>query len=106
MIVTFIFSIKGQKEKMYGKYIGQISDDYEEGLDHEILYIIRPLLEKHFGLNESDSITIGIISHHRDGYDYFSEKEKDIFDLLYCDWSNQRPDLFIHGVPVRCSDDK
>lgn len=100
MIVTFIFNIKNQKDMMYGKYIGQISNHYEEGLDHQILLIIRPILEKHFNLNESDHITVGIIGYNRDGYDYFSEKEKDIFDLLYCDWSSQRPDIFIHGIPV------
>ena len=44
MIITFIFSIKNQKDMMHGKYIGYISDNYEEGLDHELLLIIRPIL--------------------------------------------------------------
>lgn len=101
MIVTFIFNIKKQKDMMYGKYIGHISNHYEEGLDHQILLIIRPIVEKHFNLNGSDPITIGIIGYNRDGYDYFSEKEKDIFNLLYCDWSHQQPDIFIHGISIR-----
>jgi hypothetical protein len=31
------------------------------------------------------------------GCDYFSEDEKMVFDVLYCNWSNQAVELFIDG---------
>lgn len=72
-----------------------MSDDYDEGLDIELRNELFPILKKYYGLEDETDLQIGIISHIRDGYDYFSEEEKNVFDLLYCNWSNQPRELFI-----------
>jgi len=95
MIITFLFRIKYGEIRYYGKYIGYASSQYEEGLDIELHHELFPLLKKYYELEEETDLQIGIISHHRDGSDYFSEEEKNVFDLLYCKWSNQPCDLFI-----------
>lgn len=96
MIVTFIYKLKGSDTKYYGKYIGYISDDYIEGLDIEI----ENLIHKVFKLETPEDITIGIIDFNRGGYDYFSEKESEIFDLYYCDFDdyyNKKPQIYLNG---------
>jgi len=54
----------------------------------------------YYGLEEETDLQIGILSHHRDGSDFFSEEEKNVFDLLYCKWSNQPRELFIGGKQI------
>lgn len=100
MIITFLFRIKYGETRYYGKYIGYASDDYDEGLDIELRSQLFPVLKKYYGLDEESDLQIGVLSHNRDGYDYFSEEEKNVFDLLYCNWSNQPRELFICGKPV------
>jgi hypothetical protein len=93
MIVTFLYRM-GDGPRKYGKYIGYLSDDYEEGMDKELEGIMWPLL----GLPGSrEDFHIGILFHSRVGSDYFSEDEKLVFDVLYCNWSNQAVELFIDG---------
>jgi len=100
MIITFLFRIKYGEMRSHGKYIGYASDDYEEGLDIELRNQLFPVLKKYYGLEEESDLQVGILSHHRNGSDYFSEEEKNVFDLLYCKWSNQPCDLFIGGKQI------
>ena len=100
MIISFVFRVKYGETRSYGKYIGYVSDSYEEGLDIELRYHLYPVLKSYYGLEHESDLQIGIISHHRDGFDYFSEEEKNVFDLLYFKWSNQPCDLFISGKRV------
>ena len=82
----------------YGKYIGAVSDDYEEGLDIELRSIVYPLIADHYFLEDPSELRIGILTAQRNGSDYYSEEEKNVFDLLYCKWSNQREELFLHKI--------
>jgi hypothetical protein len=100
MIITFLFRIKYGEVRSYGKYIGGVSDDYEEGLDIELRNTLYPVLKKYYGLEQESDLQVGILSYYRDGSDYFSEEEKNVLDLLYCKWSNQPRELFICGKPV------
>lgn len=100
MIISFFFRIKHGETRYYGKYIGYVSDDYDEGLDIELRHELYPILKTYYGLEEESDLQIGILSHQRDGSDFFSEEEKNVFDLLYCRWSNQPRELFIRGKQV------
>jgi len=92
MIATFLYRM-GDGPRKYGKYIGYMSDDYE-GMDKELESIMWPLL----GLSGSrEDFHIGILYYSRESYEYFSEDEKLVFDVLYCNWSNQEVELFIDG---------
>lgn len=97
MIISFFFRVKYGETRSYGKYIGCVSDDYEEGLDIELRNQLYPVLKEYYGLEQESDLQIGILYHHRNGSDYFSEEEKSVFDVLYCKWSNQPCDLFIRG---------
>ena len=97
MIISFLFRVNYDVPRSYGKYIGYVSDDYEEGLDIELRNYLYPVLKEYYRLEQESDLQIGIVSHHRDGSDYFSEEEKSVFDVLYCKWSNQPCDLFIRG---------
>ena len=106
MIITFIYKIKNSNlydsnHKYYGKYIGYVSDDYEEGLDKELSNTLYTLFENHYSIKSIDDIVIGVLGFNRDTYDYFSENEANIFDLLYCDWSNQEPEIYINGKLIK-----
>ena len=94
MIVTFLYRM-GDGPRKYGKYIGYLSDDYEEGMDKELESIIWPLLRLSGNLED---FHIGILYYSREGYEYFSEDEKLVFDFLYCNWSNEPKELFIDGI--------
>lgn len=98
MIVTFLYRITGSSNRYYGKYIGYLSENYTEGLDHELRMIIEPSLLTYYHLSHSDDIKIGILSCQRNSNDYFSEDEKQVFDLLYCNWSNQPVEIFFDQV--------
>lgn len=97
MIVTFIYKLGQDNTKYYGKYIGYVSSDYEEGLDKEITSILYHIFEKEYGVKNIEDIVVGVLGFARDTYDYFSENEANIFDLLYCDWSNQEPEIYLNG---------
>ena len=106
MIVSFIYRFKNDQTIHYGKYIGYVSNEYEEGLDREIATLITPLLRKelesrNIDPEDSSSLIIGVLGSNREIADYFSETEKDVFDLLYCNWSNQPPELFLNGHLVK-----
>lgn len=106
MIVSFIYRFKNDPTIYYGKYIGYVSNDYEEGLDKEMVNIIKYPLQKELESRNIDpedpsSITIGILGADRDIKDYFSETEKDIFNLLYCNWSNQPSEFFLNGNLIK-----
>ena len=96
MIITFLYRILDSTH--YGKYIGAVSDDYEEGLDIELRSILYPLIADHYFLEDPNELRIGILSAQRNGSDYYSEEEKNVFDLLYCNWSNQKGELFLHTI--------
>jgi hypothetical protein len=96
MIITFLYRIFDSTH--YGKYIGAVSDDYEEGLDIELRNILYPLIEDHYLLDNPRELRIGILSAQRNGSDYYSEEEKNVFDILYCKWSNQMAEIFLHGI--------
>ena len=92
MIVTFLYRV-GDGPRKYGKYIGYLSDNYEEGMDKELESVIWPLL----GAGNRDDFHIGILYYSREAYEYFSEDERLVFDFLYCNWSNEPKELFIDG---------
>ncbi len=95
MIITFFYKIN---EKLYhGKYIGYMPDDYEEGLDIEVLNMFYPVWKQAYSLKDKSDVCVAIISHQRNGHDYFSENENQIFASLYCNWTNQPVEIFIHG---------
>ena len=99
MIIVFMYRIQGILR--HGKYIGYVSDDYEEGLDRELVHILYPVLQSVYPISSKDEVGMVILSAQRDGYDYFSDQEKDIVDLLYCNWSNQEPEIFVHHHPYK-----
>ena len=99
MIVTFIYKINDKK--YYGKYIGYISDNYEVGLDKEISYKLYNIFRKFYSIKDEEEVSIGILGFNRDTYDYFSENEAKVFDLLYCDWSNQDPEIYLEGNLIK-----
>ncbi len=99
MIISFIYKIKDSDIKYYGKYIGYIKTTYEEGLDVELSNTIYPYIKTYYDLDNEDQLSIGIIGFNRDVSDYFSEKEKDVFDFLYCDWSSNK-ELFINKKQI------
>jgi len=96
MIITFLYRILDSTR--YGKYIGAVTDDYEEGLDIELRTILYPLIADHYSLKDPTEFQIGILSAQRNGSDYYSEEEKNVFDILYCKWSNQMAEIFLHGI--------
>ena len=93
MIVTFLYRV-GNGPRKYGKYIGYLSDNYEEGMDKELESIIWPLLRA----GNQAAFHIGILYYSREAYEYFSEDERFVFDFLYCNWSNEPKELFIDGI--------
>ena len=95
MIITFFYRIG---EKLYhGKYIGYMPTDYEEGLDIEVLNKFYPIWKQVYSLQDTADVCVAILSYQRNGNDYFSENEKYIFDTLYCNWTTQFVEIFIHG---------
>jgi hypothetical protein len=101
MIITFIYKFKGDHKIYYGKYIGYITDDYEEGLDKELASTLYSIFEKHYSISSMDDVVIGILSFYRDTSDYFSENEANIFDLLCCEWSIGEPELYLDGKLIK-----
>jgi len=99
MIVTFLYRVKGDATRYYGKYIGKCPSTYEEGMDRALAEIMFPFFQHTYPDSITDlyDLLIGVISVERDGQDYFSEHEKDIFDLLYCNWSNQPVEIHLNG---------
>ena len=99
MITTFLYRIKGDPERYYGKYVGKCALPYEEGLDKSMVEILFPFFHQIYPdrVMELSDLSIGILSVERDGQDYYSEEEKYIFDLLYCNWSNQPTEIYLHG---------
>lgn len=98
MIVTFMYKINGQR--YYGKYIGYVIDNYLEGLDREMAYKLENIFEKYYSTKKED-VVVGVLGFNRDTYDYFSEIEANIFDILYCDWSNQEKEIYVNGKLVK-----
>ena len=102
-IITFIYKHKNSNTRYYGKYIGYISDDYEEGLDRELAYILycNDIIKGKLNLNDIYDLSIGLLSVDRIVKDYFSEQESKIFDLLYCNWSGIPPEIYIEGDKMK-----
>jgi hypothetical protein len=102
MIVTFLYRIKGSSQRGYGKYIGKCPV-YEEGLDRALAELLLPLFRQQYDLIVTDvyDLSIGVLSVDRDAKDYYSEEEKDVFDLLYCQWSTMPTEIFFAGLPVK-----
>lgn len=101
MIITFIYKFKGDYKIYYGKYIGYMTYDYEEGLDKELTNTLYHIFEKYYSISSIDDVVIGILNACRDTSDYFSENEANIFDLLFCDWSIGEPELYLDGKLVK-----
>jgi hypothetical protein len=101
MIVTFLYRIRGVTGRSYGKYIGR-PPSYEEGLDRGMASeVLLPLFQAVYpqqGLEEED-ISVGILFVSRDTQDYYSEGEKEVFDVLYCHWPSGT-EVFIEGKEV------
>ena len=99
MIATFLYRIKDDNTRYYGKYIGKCPSTYEEGMDRALADILFPFLQHIYPdrLMDPYDLSIGVISVERNGQDYYSEHEKAIFDLLYCNWSNQPIEVILYG---------
>jgi hypothetical protein len=103
MIISFFYRIR---EKMYhGKYIGYVSNDYDEGLDIEVLNMCYPIWKHAYSLQDESDVYVAIISYQRNGNDYFSENEKYVFDTLYYNWTTQPVEIFIEGKLWKKSND-
>lgn len=100
-IITFIYRNNNSSIRYYGKYIGYVADNYEEGLDRELASIIYDILKDKLNIVNKNDLIIGILSVQRDQYEYFSEEESKVFDLLYCKWSNQDPEIYISGHKMK-----
>ena len=98
MIIVFLYKISGVI--YHGKYIGYVSDDYEDGLDIEVRSIFYPIWKGIYSLSSERNVSIGIVSSRRDGFDYFSEHEKDVFDTLYCNWTNEPIEIYVNGIKI------
>jgi hypothetical protein len=96
MIVTFLYRIRDIT--YYGKYIGYVSDDYEDGLDIEIQRIIYPYLQHYYQLTQPSQVNIGILFYQSESYTYFSPEERNVFQFLLCNFSNTNKELYLHGV--------
>jgi len=96
MLIVFFYKIAGTV--YHAKYIGYMPDDYEEGLDIQVRDLFYPILKKAYSLSSENDVCVGITFYNRDGVDYFSENEKNIFDVLYCNWSNQPVEIFVNGI--------
>jgi hypothetical protein len=103
MIVTFIYKNKNSGTKYFGKYIGYLSENYEEGLDRELANIyIYNIVKEFLNLNDPSELIIGILGFNRETRDYFSEEEARIFDLLYCNWTGgQEKEVYLNGKFIR-----
>jgi len=99
MLITFFYKIASKI--YYGKYIGSMRDNYDDGLDIVVRDLIYPTCKTAYSLESETDVVVGIISYQRNGYDYFSENEKNIFDMLYCNWSNQPVEIFVNGIQVK-----
>jgi hypothetical protein len=102
MIITFLYRIQGVTERSYGKYIGK-APIYEEGLDRGLVELLFPLFQHvypSFATDTSD-VSIGVLFVDREAKDYYSEEEKNVFDLLYCQWPAMPVEVFVKGQPVR-----
>ena len=96
MIVTFLYSIGNST--YYGKYIGYVTDNYEDGLDIEIQRIIYPYVKTYYQLRNQSDLKIGILFYQRDSYAYFTPDECKVFQLLFCNFTNENKELYLHGV--------
>jgi len=104
MIITFIYTVPNCLTPLYGKYVGYVTDDYEDGLDMEVMRLIFPILQQYYTLSKDATVTVGILSHYRkDSIDYCSENEKNAFTLLYCKWpltmDGKSSEIFMNGKP-------
>jgi len=96
MIITFLYRINDLT--YYGKYIGYISDNYEDGLDIEIQRIIYPYVKEYYHLTHPSQLHIGILFYQSTSYTYFSSEECNVFQFLLCNFSNDNKELYLHGV--------
>ena len=89
MIVTFLYRVKDAT--YYGKYIGYISDNYEDGLDIEIQRIMYPYVKRYYHLTNQSEL------YQTESYTYFSSEESKVFQLLFCNFLNENKELYLHG---------
>lgn len=101
MIVTFIYKIGQDTTKYYGKYIGYVSEEYEEGLDKEIQDKLYTIFEREYGIKNIEDILVGILGFSKGTSDFFSENESNIFDILYCNWPKQQPEIYLKGNLIK-----
>ena len=97
-IIVFIYKIKNDTQKYYGKYITDYISDDHEGLDTEI----QPTLLHFFNSYryqtknpdyKSADITVGIVSFSKDSYmNYSSMTEVECFDFYYISFTNRDRD--------------
>lgn len=95
MIVTFLYHVGNLTH--YGKYIGYVSETYEDGLDIEIQRIVYPYVKDYYQLTNLSELKIGIMSYQSESYTYFSSEESKVFQLLFCNFSNENKELYLHG---------
>ena len=100
MMISFLYRVKGSADRFYGKYIGKCPL-YEEGLDRALASLLFPFLSSaHPALVDESDLWVGVLSTDREMKDYYSEEEKGVFDLLFCQWSPTQVEVFLQGVPL------
>ena len=107
MIVAFLYRVRGVTGRCYGKYIGRVPA-YEEGLDRAIAVdILLPFFQTMYAPRtiEEGDISVGVLFVDREIQDYYSEEEKDVFDLLYFHWPSG-VEVFLEGKEISYSPPK
>lgn len=101
MIITFLYRVHGVTGRSYGKFIGK-TPSYEEGLDRALAGMLFPVFQQVYGsrVREVEDISVGVLVVDREAKDYYSEGEKELFDLLFCQWSNQPAEIFVEGKAI------
>ena len=103
MTVTFIYKLYNENTVYFGKYIATVTDDYNVSLDHEIKSLIYPILKIEYKNLEKSDLQVGILFNLRQDYDYYSENEKNVFNLWYYE-SRKETKIFLDGVQIDQND--
>jgi len=100
MTVTFIYKINNDNTVYFGKYIGYITDDYNDSLDYEIKSMIYPILKTKYNNLQISDLHTGILFHKKQDFDYYSENEKYAFNLWCCETIYNQKKIFLDTIEI------
>ncbi len=100
MTVTFIYKINNDNTVYFGKYIGYITDDYDNSLDYEIKSMIYPILKTKYNNLQKSDLHTGILFHKKQEFDYYSENEKYAFNLWCCETNYDQKKIFLDNIEI------